>query len=58
MSSNIHGFDMLFWTKKAKRAKNVLYNDVRDYFNDEKKFMYPTCENWCKKDKDGNVKCK
>jgi len=29
-----------------------------DYFNDEKKFWYPTCENWCKKDKDGNVKCK
>ena len=34
---NIHGFDMLFWTKKAKRAKNVLYNDVRMYFEEEKK---------------------
>ena len=31
---NIHGFDMLFWTKKAKRAKNVLYNDVREYFDE------------------------
>ena len=30
---NVHGFDMiLFWTKKAKKAKNVLYDDVRKYF--------------------------
>ena len=31
---NIHGFDMLFWTKNARRAKSVLYNDVKDYFKD------------------------
>jgi acetyl esterase/lipase len=31
---SLHGFDMLFWTKKAKKAKNVLYNDVRMYFED------------------------
>ena len=31
---SLHGFDMLFWTKKAKRAKNVLYSDVRKYFDE------------------------
>ena len=40
-----------------KRNVEVICSSM-DYFNDEKKFMYPTCENWCKKDKDGNVKCK
>ena len=32
---SVHGFDtILFWTNEAKTAKNTLYNDVKDYFED------------------------